>query len=215
MEEARGIARSFALSFTALVVICALVRLFVGPAQEGIIRLRVNGQGSTTPGISDSLWAIVITFLGITALGIALVASARRAALRGTGSLLLGTATAMVLMYMIEVTAFPWNTYDVTWDHLIDFWGLFFGGFLGVSVFGLVHASASRRHSGGIIGLVMVGLSLGTLGLLTLSWAVMWRLPLLTLEGAWIYPLAFLSLSFSFLAFRAALRRRRYVPLDT
>jgi hypothetical protein len=47
-----------------------------------------------------------------------------------------------------------------------------------------------------------MGVVLGLVGLLTLLWNVMWGIPPLSLEGAWLWPLAIVPLILSFWSFK-------------
>jgi hypothetical protein len=57
--------------------------------------------------------------------------------------------------------------------------------------------------------LLVAGILLGLFGLLVTSWNMMWEVPLFTLEGAWLWPLAVVPLVLSFLSLKRWRRGRR------
>jgi hypothetical protein len=76
------------------------------------------------------------------------------------------------------------------------FWGVFFGGFLMALTFGTtLWVSGRKRPRLARIGRVIVLAVLLVFGLGTANWIYMWGVPLFTLEGAWMYPLAIVPLS--------------------
>jgi hypothetical protein len=83
----------------------------------------------------------------------------------------------------------PW---DLTWPpNLTGFWGLLYGSFASVIAVGLamwlLNPDRSRPSQGGRL---IAAFALGVFGLLVLLWIVSWGVPLFTLEGAWMYPMA-------------------------
>jgi hypothetical protein len=71
----------------------------------------------------------------------------------------------------------------------------------------LIRSSPVRRWS-----LLLAALVTGLFSLLVINWNLMWGVPPLTLEGAWLWPLAVVPLVGSFLLFRRWLVTRRKNP---
>ncbi len=68
----------------------------------------------------------------------------------------------------------------------------------------LLATSSKARFWGSLAAAIVMGL----FGLLVSSWNLAWGVPLLSLEGSWLWPLAMTPLILSFLLFRG-LRRTR------
>jgi hypothetical protein len=71
----------------------------------------------------------------------------------------------------------------------------------------LIRSSTVRRWS-----LLLAAVVTGLFSLLVINWNLMWGVPLTTLEGAWLWPLAIASLIGSTLLFRRWLTTRRKDP---
>ena len=77
--------------------------------------------------------------------------------------------------------------------------GLVIGSAIALAVFGvarLLTISAGARSWGWLVAAILSGL----FGLLVLNWNVMWGIPLSTLEGAWLWPLAIVFLVLCFVS---------------
>lgn len=88
-----------------------------------------------------------------------------------------------------------------------QFWGVIFGlmaGFVAFSAANLL-ASSPRSRAGAWLHLGIVSL---IVGLLALSWNVAWGVPLISLEGAWLWPLAIVPLIVSIVSIRRWRRSR-------
>ena len=85
---------------------------------------------------------------------------------------------------------------DLVWTRELFFgiWGRLFGSFSAVIAFGLALAFRAGSSRSGKVGWVIAAALSGLLGGMTVMYIVAWRLPLWTLEGAWIYPLAVVPL---------------------
>lgn len=108
-------------------------------------------------------------------------------------------------------------------DHgreILGFWGALFG--LGTSLLTFVISRKKLRRAGGAeadysqiertrnaVGLLISALVAGLFGLVVTWWNAMWGIPPLSLEGAWLWPLAIVPLVVSFLLFRSYRRRSR------
>lgn len=80
---------------------------------------------------------------------------------------------------------YPTNTLGL---HITGFWGVFYGTFVAVIVFGLfLWRSRPSTSSWSRTGRWLAVGALGIFGALVMSFT--WGTPLLSLEGAWIYPL--------------------------
>ena len=71
----------------------------------------------------------------------------------------------------------------------------------------LIRSSPVRRWS-----LLLAAVVTGLFRLLVVNWNLMWGVPLTTLEGAWLWPLAIVPLIGSSLLFRRWLTTRRKDP---
>ena len=101
----------------------------------------------------------------------------------------------------------PW---DLKWPpNLTGFWGVVYGSFAAAVAFGIAlwvfNRSFSRPAS---IGRWIAALTLGLFGLVVVLWIAMWGVPPLSLEGAWMYPLAAVSLIAAVAVARASSRHR-------
>lgn len=86
--------------------------------------------------------------------------------------------------------------------------GLIYGAVVAIAVLVITRlfaASLKARSWGILFGAVVSGL----FGLLMLNWNLMWGVPLASLEGAWLWPLAIVPLVLSFVLFRRWRRVRR------
>ena len=86
--------------------------------------------------------------------------------------------------------------------------GVIYGFIIAVAVFvitRLLFVSLKARSW----GLLAAAIVMGLFGLLVLNWNLMWSVPLSSLEGAWLWPLAIVPLVLSFVSFRHWRRARR------
>lgn len=119
---------------------------------------------------------------------------------------LLSGLVAMVvtntLIYSPGQTTYSWV------DSVDGAWGRLYGSVTVVLVFGLVVAFTARTRKGVTIGLRTAASVTGLFGAATIWWIIVWRLSPFTLEGAWIYPLAIVSISLSLFLGREPRRLR-------
>ena len=71
-------------------------------------------------------------------------------------------------------------------------------GFVALGVTNLLVRSRRSR----VGAWLLLGIITAIVGLLTLLWNVAWEVPLMSLEGAWLWPLAIVPLILSVLSFR-------------
>lgn len=83
----------------------------------------------------------------------------------------------------------------------LQFWGVVFGLIAGFVAFGVTNLLVSSRRSRAGAWLLL-GLVTATVGLLALSWNVARGVPLMSLEGAWLWPLAIGPLILSIVSIR-------------
>ncbi len=85
--------------------------------------------------------------------------------------------------------------FDIRWPpNITGFWGVVYGSFAAVITFGLTLWRLGRGRKHARAGRVIAVVALGLFGLAAAWWIVMWRVPLASLEGAWMYPLAVVPL---------------------
>lgn len=109
---------------------------------------------------------------------------------RRSAALLLGVAVGVVVAFLTNriIYGAPPGGYG-SLTSLVGFWGLVFGSLAIIgTVRGVLALRFSRSASG--VGLAVAAGVLALVGALTASWIMMWRVTLLSLEGAWLYPLA-------------------------
>ena len=86
------------------------------------------------------------------------------------------------------------------------FWGLFYGSFVTVITFGIALMVQGRKTGrGSRIGRAIAVAGLVIFGALVAMWIAAWGLTPLSLEGAWIYPLAAVPLVAAVLLVRSRL----------
>ena len=90
----------------------------------------------------------------------------------------------------------------------LAFWGVSFGLIAGVVAFGVTNLLVSSRRGRGRAWLLL-GIITAIVGLLTLSWNMAWGVSLMSLEGAWLWPLAIVPLILSIVSVRRWRRIRR------
>ena len=86
--------------------------------------------------------------------------------------------------------------------------GVMYGSIIAIAVFVSTRllSTSLKARSWGLLAATIVT---GFFGLLVLSWNLMWRTPLSSLEGAWLWPLAIVLLVLSLVSFRHWRRARR------
>lgn len=118
---------------------------------------------------------------------------------------------AVVIDALCNAALYP--PFDLGWPpNLTGFWGVFYGSFGGIATLGLLLLVTNRpRARARNLGRWMAASTFGLFGSAVLWWATWWGVSPLTLEGAWMYPLALTSLGMSLFLFflpRLAARRR-------
>jgi hypothetical protein len=93
-------------------------------------------------------------------------------------------------------------------EGLLSFWPLVFGVPAGLAAGGLTVALRGRGTIAGRVGLYWLAAVLTLFGLAATWWNIMWGIPLTSLEGAWLWPLAAVPLLSAALAWRAARLQR-------
>lgn len=86
--------------------------------------------------------------------------------------------------------------------------GVILGSVIAIAVFviaRLLSTSLKARSRGSLTAAIVTGV----IGLLVLSWNLSWGVTPISLEGAWLWPLAIVLLVLSLLSFRGWRRARR------
>jgi hypothetical protein len=105
--------------------------------------------------------------------------------LRPSTSLILAAAIALGAgLITMGVT-----NYVVYLGGFTGFWGLFFGSFVAVIAFGVGLALASTSSQRSFVGRVVAAIACFLLAALVAWWIAAWGVPVMSLEGAWLWPL--------------------------
>lgn len=78
-------------------------------------------------------------------------------------------------------------------------WASLWGGVAALTGLGL--------GAGGRLGRAVLASAMGVVALATWTWIALWRVPIMTLEGAWLYPLAAVATAVAVLAARSSVDR--------
>lgn len=106
------------------------------------------------------------------------------------------------LAVVVPINSVPW------WEPF-RFWGLFFGSFAALFVFGLALWFFGRRtRRAGLAGRYFAAFVGTVFGALITMHNVAWGMPLTSLEGMWLWPLAIVPFVLVFLILRPARRKR-------
>lgn len=89
----------------------------------------------------------------------------------------------------------------------VQFWGVVFGLVAGFVAFGVANVLVgSRRSRAG--AWLLLGIITAIVGFLALLWNAAWGVPLASLEGAWLWPLAIVPFALSIVSVRRWRRSR-------
>jgi len=140
-------------------------------------------------------------------------------------SFVAAAVVGVVVMAAVNVPVYNSGQWPDHGREILGFWGALFG--LGASLATFVVTRVKLRSEGSVeenfpqidptrkkVGLLISAIVAGLFGLLVTYWNAMWGVPLTSLEGAWLWPLAVVPLLVSGLLFRGY-RRRRGAPLDS
>lgn len=125
----------------------------------------------------------------------------------------------MAVMAAVNVPVYNSGQWPDHGREILGFWGVVFG--LGASLTTFVVTRMKLHSEDGMeedlsqikptpnkVGLLFTAIVAGLFGLIVTSWNAMWGVPLTSLEGAWLWPLAIVPLLASGLLFRGYRRSR-------
>ena len=105
--------------------------------------------------------------------------------LRLSTSFVLATAVALGA----GLTTMGVTNYVIYLGEFTGFWGLFFGSFVAVFSFGVSLALASTSSQRSFLGRALAAIACFLLAALVAWWVAAWGVPVMSLEGAWLWPL--------------------------
>lgn len=116
-------------------------------------------------------------------------------------SLVAAGVVGLAVMAAVNVPVYNSGQWPDHGREILGFWGALFG--LGASLTTFVVIRVKLHSEGGIeedssqieptrnkVGLLISAIVAGLFGLIVTSWNAMWGIPLTSLEGAWLWPLA-------------------------
>lgn len=125
---------------------------------------------------------------------------------RSAVALAVGTLVGILTMVAVNQSGHGGDLLSLS--EYLEFWGVVFGLMSGSVGFGVTNLLFSSRRSRASAWLLL-GIVTGVVGLLVLWWNLTWGVPLMTLEGAWLWPLAIVPLVLSLVSVRRWRRLRR------
>lgn len=133
-------------------------------------------------------------------------------------SLVAAGVVGVAVMSAVNIPVYNSGQWPDHGREILGFWGVLFG--LGASVTTFVVTRMKLRGEDGTVvelsqiaptrnkvGLLISAIVAGLFGLLVTYWNAMWGVPLTSLEGAWLWPLAIVPLFVSVLLFRGYRRK--------
>lgn len=209
------------------VVVALLVGALAGIAVMVAVNVPVYHLGNwpDDPGEYFGFWGVLFgAFTAPFAFGIALAILRheivpRRAARRHpvAWSLVAAGVVGLALMAAVNIPIYNSGQWPDHGREILGFWGALFG--LGASLTTFV-VIRMKLGSEGIdenlpqieptrkrVGLLISAIIAGLFGLLVTYWNAMWGVPLWSLEGQWLWPLAIVPLVMSVFLFRSYRRR--------
>lgn len=210
-----------------------MVALLVGGLTGIAVMVAVNvpvyhlGNWPDQPREYFGFWGVLFgAFTAPFSFGIALAilrheVVPRRAARRHpvVWSLVAAGVVGLAVMSAVNIPIYNSGQWPDHGREILGFWGALFG--LGASLTMFVASLMKLRSEDGMdeelsqieptrnkVGLLISAIVAGLFGLLVTYWNAMWGVPLTSLEGAWLWPLAIVPLLLSGLLFRGYRRSR-------
>ena len=134
---------------------------------------------------------------------------------------LIGCVVATAVIVAVNVPVYHFGNWPDHPREYFGFWGVLFGFFAGAFAFGIALALLRREvtpHADDEpsqiepgrkkVGLLIAAIVAGLFGLLVTSFNATWGVPLTSLEGAWLWPLAIAPLVISALLIRSYWKSR-------
>jgi len=210
------------------VIVAFLVGVLVGIGVTVAVNVPVYhfGNWPDQPREYFGFWGVLFgSFAAPFAFGMALAILRREAAPRRAGhrhpvawSLVAAGLLGPAVMAAVNVPIYNSGQWPDHGREILGFWGALFG--LGASLTTFVVIRMKLGNEGGIdedfsqiessrkiVGILISAIVAGLFGLLVTSWNAMWRIPLWSLEGAWLWPLAIVPLVVLVLLFRGYRRK--------
>lgn len=215
------------------VIVALLVGAFAGIAVMVAVNVPIYHLGNWPdhPREYFGFWGVLFgAFTAPFAFGIALAilrheVVPRRGARRHpiAWSFVAAGVVGVAVMAAVNVPVYNSGQWPDHGREILGFWGALLG--LGASLTTFVVIRMMLRGEGGMeedfshveparkkLGLLISAIVAGLFGLLVVYWNAMWGVPLTSLEGAWLWPLAMVPLVLSVLLFRGYRRRRAAGP---